>query len=104
MSVLPLPLLLRALIHPERQGGGGGGDCAAVQLAFLTREEVSVLLCQSMATYLFHAQLCVQNVVGSPPVGFGGGPATLSPQLMARSLAFLGRKETKFLPFKCFES
>lgn len=76
-SILPLPLLLKALVGPGRRGAGGA---RLRQQLSLTREGVWVKLCQlwPLLSLVASVQLCVQSVVGSPAGGFCAGPAALS--------------------------
>lgn len=98
MPAHPLPLLVRALVHPERPGGGrehlrapasartGRGVGEAV-----SRWPLSSLVA-SMCSCVFRVLLVL------PPVGFRSGPAA---NMKASSVVFLSRKEMKYLSLKC---
>lgn len=70
-----------------------GGVPRRPAAASLTRDEVSVAPCQSMAACLlgrFRVQLCARcRWSPASPVGFGGGPAALGsePEGQARSVS-----------------
>lgn len=105
VSVLPLPLLSKALVHPERRGGG---DCAAMRQ--LRSPGKRFRWCRGSQWPLISgvASMCGCAfrvlVVPRPPLALVVGQPLSAATPRPGSVVFLSRMKTKCLPLKCSES